>query len=353
MKLGFGLYKHMLDDEHFAFARQCGATHVVVHMVDYFHRNDRFSRSNQPVGDTQGWGTAQAEIWSTEELLDIRARMEKFGLTFFAIENFDPCHWDDILFDGPKKTQQIETVKQIIRNVGAAGIPVFGYNFSLAGVAGRIEENKARGGAKTVGLNGANEQTESPLPASMAWNMVVDENATGLREMTTKEQLWQRLEWFLAQIVPVAEEAGVRLAAHPDDPPLEFVRGQPRLVNQPHLYQKLLDLQPSHANALEFCLGTIAEMSEGDVYQAVEQYAQQDAIAYIHFRNVKGKVPYYHETFIDEGDIDMPKVLRVLKECKFDGVLIPDHSPQMSCEAPWHSGMAYAMGYMKALMQVI
>jgi mannonate dehydratase len=119
MKLGFGLYKHMLDDEHFAFARQCGATHVVVHMVDYFHRNDRFSRSNQPVGDTQGWGTAQAEIWSTEELLDIRARMEKFGLTFFAIENFDPCHWDDILFDGPKKTQQIETVKQIIRNVGS------------------------------------------------------------------------------------------------------------------------------------------------------------------------------------------------------------------------------------------
>jgi mannonate dehydratase len=94
-------------------------------------------------------------------------------------------------------------------------------------------------------------------------------------------------------------------------------------------------------------------MSAGDVYQAVEQYAQQDAIAYIHFRNVKGKVPYYHETFIDEGDIDMPKVLRVLKECKFNGVLIPDHSPQMSCEAPWHSGMAYAMGYMKALMQVI
>lgn len=353
MKLGFGLYRHMLDDEHFAFARQCGATHIVVHMVDYFHRNDRFSRSNQPVGDTQGWGTGQAEIWSTEELLDIRARMEKFDLTFFAIENFDPCHWDHILFDGPKKDQQIETVKQIIRNVGAAGIPVFGYNFSLAGVAGRIEENKARGGAKTVGLNGLNEQTESPLPASMAWNMVVDEQATGLREATTTEQLWQRLEWFLAQMVPVAEEAGVRLAAHPDDPPIEFVRGQPRLVNQPHLYQKLLDFQPSHSNSLEFCLGTIAEMSEGDVYQAVERYAQQGAIAYLHFRNVKGKVPYYHETFIDEGDIDMPKVLRILKECKFDGVLIPDHSPQMSCEAPWHAGMAYAMGYMKALMQLI
>lgn len=353
MKLGFGLYRHMLDDEHFAFARQCGATHIVVHMVDYFHQNARFSRSDQPVGDTGGWGTAQADVWTTEELLDICARMAKYDLTFFAIENFDPCHWDDILFDGPRKAEQIETVKQVIRNVGAAGIPVFGYNFSLAGVAGRIQENKARGGAKTVGLNGVNEQTESPLPASMAWNMVVDEDAEGIRPPVTKEQLWQRLEAFLKEIVPVAEEAGVRLAAHPDDPPLEFVRGQPRLVNQPHLYQDLLDLVPSTSNALEFCLGTIAEMSEGDVYEAVEQYSRQDAIAYMHFRNVKGKVPHYHETFIDEGDIDMAKVLRILKENNFDGVLIPDHSPQMTCPAPWHSGMAYAMGYMKALMQVI
>ncbi|WET42353.1 mannonate dehydratase [Citrobacter enshiensis] len=131
------------------------------------------------------------------------------------------------------------------------------------------------------------------------------------------------------------------------------MRGQPRLVNQPHLYQDLLDLVPSSSNALEFCLGTIAEMSEGDVYEAVEQYSRQDSIAYMHFRNVKGKVPHYHETFIDEGDIDMAKVLRILKENNFDGVLIPDHSPQMTCPAPWHSGMAYAMGYMKALMQVL
>lgn len=353
MKLGFGLYKHMLDDEHFAFARQCGATHIVVHMVDYFNQNDRFSRSNQPVGDTQGWGKAKMDVWTTDELLDIRARMEKFDLTFFAIENFEPCYWYDILFDGPKKLEQIEIVKQVIRNVGAAGIPVFGYNFSLAGVAGRILENKARGGAQTVGLDGLNEQTESLLPASMAWNMVVDEDATGLREPTTTEQLWERLAWFLEQIVPVAQEAGVRLAAHPDDPPLELVRGQPRLVNQPHLYQKLLEIYPSRSNALEFCLGTIAEMSQGDVYQAVEQYARQDAIAYMHFRNVKGKVPHYHETFIDEGDIDMPRVIQILKEHHYDGVLIPDHSPQMSCDAPWHAGMAYAMGYMKALMQVI
>ena len=151
--------------------------------------------------------------------------------------------------------------------------------------------------------------------------------------------------------MPVAEQAGVRLAAHPDDPPLEEVRGQPRLVYQPYLYQKLLDIYPSKANALEFCLGTVAEMSEGDIYRAVEQYVSQGAICYMHFRNIHGRVPHYHETFIDEGDINMVRVLRILQDYRFDGVLIPDHSPQMSCAAPWHAGMAFAMGYMRALMQ--
>jgi mannonate dehydratase len=165
------------------------------------------------------------------------------------------------------------------------------------------------------------------------------------------ETLWQRLAYFLGELIPVAEEAGVRLAAHPDDPPVPYVRGTPRLVYQPQLYQKLLDLQPSRANALEFCLGSIAEMTEGNVYEATAQYAEQ--IAYVHFRNVRGKAPYYNEVFIDEGDIDMIRILRILKAGNFDGVLIPDHTPQMTCEAPWHAGMAYTLGYMKAAMKLI
>lgn len=350
MKIGFGLYRHMLDDAHFAFARQCGATHVVVHKCDYFRNNDRFSKTDQPVGDTSGWGFADGRVWSVEELVDIRQRMARHGLTFFAVENFDPLHWCDILFDGPRKEEQYRTVAAVIGNLGKAGIKVLGYNFSLAGVAGRIIENKARGGAQTVGLDGRNEQTESPLPNSMAWNMVVDETATGIRPPVTSEQLWQRLAEFLTRIVPVAEAAGVTLAAHPDDPPLDLVRGQPRLVNQPALYQKLLDIVPRPANALEFCLGTIAEMSEGDVYEAVDTYSQQERIAYLHFRNVRGRVPHYHETFIDEGDIDMARVIAILRRNGFEGVLIPDHSPQMSCPAPWHAGMAFAMGYMQALI---
>jgi mannonate dehydratase len=91
-------------------------------------------------------------------------------------------------------------------------------------------------------------------------------------------------------------------------------------------------------------------MSEGDVYEAVDTYSQQGRIAYLHFRNVRGRVPHYHETFIDEGDIDMARMVAILRRNGYEGVLIPDHSPQMSCPAPWHAGMAFAMGYMQALI---
>ena len=352
MRLGFGLYRHMLDEPHCRFARQVGARPIVVHMCDYFNQGDNgYSQSDQPIGDFDGWGYATREdaVWGKEELLRVKGLLEDNDLEFFAIENLDPAFWRDVLFDGPRKEVQIENIKMLIRTMGEIGIPVLGYNFSLAGVTGRIVRHDARGGAQTVGMNGTNPLVEKPLPRRMAWNMVVEPDVEGIHPTIDSETLWQRLEDFLRAVIPVAEEAGVCLAAHPDDPPLDFVRGQPRLVNQPHLYRRLLDCVPSPANRLEFCLGTIAEMSTGDVYQAVEEYASRSA--YIHFRNVRGRVPQYCETFIDEGDIDMPRVIDILQECNYSGVLIPDHSPQVSCPAPWHAGMAFAMGYMNALMQ--
>jgi mannonate dehydratase len=93
-------------------------------------------------------------------------------------------------------------------------------------------------------------------------------------------------------------------------------------------------------------------MTEGDVYEAVEQYARQGRIAYVHLRNVIGKVPKYRETFLDDGEVDMARVLRILADNGFDGVVIPDHTPQLSCDAPWHAGMAYALGYIKAVMDM-
>ena len=352
MKLGLGLYRHQLDADHYRFAKQCGCTHLVIHLVDYFRSSRSNKPGDQPVGDDTGWGLAgdPKKLWTYEELAAIKRDINAAGLELEAIENFDPAHWHDVLLDGPKKLKQLENLKDVIRAVGRAGIPIFGYNFSIAGVAGRVKGHFARGDAEVVGMDGP---LDTPLPNGMVWNMVYDQHAPGgTIPSATPEQLWARFKDFLDALVPVAEEAGVRLAAHPDDPPLPNVRAQPRLVYQPQLYQRLLDLKPSPASALELCVGTLAEMTEGDVYEAVDTYSRQSKIAYVHLRNVRGKVPFYKETFIDDGDVDVRRVLQILKQNRFDGVIIPDHAPQMSCAAPWHAGMAYALGYLKAAMQV-
>lgn len=343
----------MLNRENFRFAKQAGASHIVAHYVDYFQGGALNSREDQPTGSQTGWGLAgdPDSIWSFEELDGLRKEVESEGLVLEALENFDPAHWHDILLDGPKKELQMENIKRLIRNVGRARIPVFGYNFSLAGVAGRVKGPYARGGAESVGMDGPED---TPIPRGMVWNMIYDSAAEeGNIPSIKHEQLWDRLRYFLDKILPVAEEVGVKMAAHPDDPPCEFVRGQPRLVYQPHLYQKLLDLVPSEANTLEFCIGSLAEMTEGDIYETVDSYSAQQKIGYIHFRNVRGKVPTYKETFIDEGDVDMMRVLKILKKNDYEGVLIPDHTPQMTCDAPWHAGMAYALGYLKAALRVL
>jgi len=350
MKLGLGLYRHQLDTDHFRFARQCGCTDVVVHLVDYF-RSPRNDGGDQPVGDEGGWGVAGGsdEYWTTSYLTGLKSRIEAEGLRLAAIENFDPAHWYDVLLDGPEKATQLEFLKSIIRNMGAAGIPVMGYNFSIAGVAGRVKGPYARGGAESVGMDGP---LDTPLPRGMVWNMVYDEDApAGVIPSATHEQLWRRLQDFLEALLPVAEEAGVILAAHPDDPPMSFVRGQPRLVHQPSHYQKLLDLHPSPSNQLEFCIGSLAEMTEGEIHEVVAGYAATQRLGYVHLRNVRGKVPDYKESFIDDGDVDVLRVLRILKDHDFQGVIIPDHAPAMTCGAPWHAGMAFALGYLRAGIQ--
>jgi len=354
MKLGFGLYRHMLNDKHYQFAKQCGATHLVVHLVDYFgNEKNNKENANQPIGEKDGWGTAGAgKLWSLEELLSLKKEINGHGLELEAIENFDPSIWHDILLDGPKKEDQMELVKEQIRIVGKAGIPVFGYNFSLAGVSSRTTGAYARGGAISVGMDGSVDET--PIPNGMVWNMVYDQKAQkGTIPKISHEELWSRLQYFLENIVPVAEKAGVKMAAHPDDPPVPYVRNTPRLVYQPNMYQRLIDLKPSESNNLEFCLGSIAEMTEGDVHEATDIYSKQNKIAYIHFRNIVGKAPNYKEVFVDEGDIDMVRILRILKKNHFDGVLIPDHTPQMTCDGSWYTGMAYAMGFMKAAISIV
>jgi mannonate dehydratase len=356
MKLGFGLYSHMLNASNYAFARQAGATHIVAHLTDYFYKGDEEGSKDQPLGNIErGWGYAvEKEVWSTDRLVKLKDEMQKFDLKLEALENISPAFWHDILLDGPKREEQIKKVKQLIQNMGEAGIPILGYNFALAGVSGRTKGPYARGNAEAVGMEGISEAINTPIPNGMVWNMIYDPNAPeGIEKTISYEELIRRYKSFISEMLPVAEKAGVQLALHPDDPPLKEVRQQPRLGYHPEHYKKLIKLEESPNHVMELCIGTLGEMVEGDLYEAVEYFAENHKIGYLHCRNIRNKVPYYKETFVDEGEIDIARILRILKKHDFQGVIIPDHAPQMSCEAPWHAGMAYAMGYLKGLMQLI
>ena len=355
MKVGLGLYRYMLTREYYDFARQAGCTHVIVHLVDYFKQGTSNPRENQPTGGKyEPWGLAgdPEKLWTVDELRGLRREIEEAGLVLEALENLDPAHWHDVLLGGPQRPRHIENVKTTIRRMGEAGIPVLGYNFSIAGVSGRVSGLSGRGRALAVGMDGPVDDV--PLPRGVVWNMVYDPAAPpGTLPPISHEELWRRFQRFLEEVLPVAEQSGVRIAAHPDDPPMPTVRRQPRLIYQPDMYQRLIDLVPSPSNALELCVGTMAEMSEGDIYEAVDRYSRQGKVAYLHLRNVVGKVPHYRETFIDEGDVDMIRILSILKRNGFDGVVIPDHTPQMSCSAPWHAGMAHSIGYILAALAML
>lgn len=350
MKLGLGFHRERITRENFRFARQAGCTHAIVHLVD------RFRACPLPNTDATCFGMTRAEgrVWSFDELRGVRDLAREEGLQLEAIENIDPSFWCDILLDGPRKREQFEGLKRLIRDMGRLEIPVLGYYFSLAGVWGRVERPAARGEAMVPAFLESQRPKETPLPRGQLGNIVYDVDAMDdVLEPVGNDELWRRLEEFLGELLPVAEECGVRLAAHPDDPPVPTLRGTPRLLYQPDLLQRLLDTVSSRSNALQLCVGTLQEMSEGDVYEAAARCCRRGAVAYVHLRNVRGKAPNYHEAFIDDGDVDMFRLLRTLRQTGFDGVVIPDHAPQMTCPGAWHAGMAHALGYMRAAIQAI
>lgn len=353
MKLALGLYCHQLDRDHFRFARQCGCTDVVIHLVDYFRDAGPDAGNDQPLGDVSGWGRAgdPDQLWTAGRLRGVCELAKEEGLEIAALENIDPAHWSDVLLDGPLRDDHIGNVRRLIRTLGAVGIPVLGYNFSIAGVCARITTRNARGKAVALGVDGGDDRA---VPEGMVWNMRLrDRLGPGALPEITEEELWHRYRRFLEDVLPVAEEAGVTLAAHPDDPPFERLRRTPRLIRRHGDFERAMGLHASPNHKLEFCIGTAAEMEDIDMEALVDRHSKAGHIAYIHLRNVRGRVPRYHETFIDEGDVNMLRILSILKKNGYNGAIIPDHSPQMSCPGPWYAGMAHSLGWIRATWDAI
>ena len=128
------------------------------------------------------------------------------------------------------------------------------------------------------------------------------------------------------------------------------MRRTARILNNPSEYDRLININKSDKNKIEMCLGSIQEMEEDGLEDYLDKYSRDNRIGYIHFRNVIGKVPNYIEAFVDDGDINMVNIIKILKKNNYNGVIIPDHTPALNCSAPWHAGMAYAVGYIKGLI---
>jgi mannonate dehydratase len=319
MKLGLGLPANHLDEENLRYARQLGATHIVV-------RGARLGNNG---------------FFEFDELLRLRKHIESFGLQVEAIENLPWDHWDQIVRGGEGRQAQLDKVCRSIQNMGRAGIPVLGYYFSIVKVWGHWRAYKSGGGRGDAGLKSFDYDLVKDAPVEDGGRVSV-------------EKMWEHLVCFLEHAVPVAEKAGVKLAAHQDDPPAIELCGVGRLLTDHEAMQRLIDTVPSPNNGLEFCQGTVAEMGPKKTVDAIRRFAGQGKIFYVHFRNVRGAFPKFDEVFIDEGDVDMLEAMRAYKEAGYDGVLIPDHAPRVAGDSNFgHRGRAFALGYMRALLQMV
>jgi mannonate dehydratase len=170
-----------------------------------------------------------------------------------------------------------------------------------------------------------------------------------------EDTLWENLRRFLAAAVPAAEEAGVRLALHPDDPPVPVLGGIARICRSVSALRRALDLMPSPAFGLDLCLGTVSEMGgEAAVLQAIAEFGPRGEIVYVHFRDVRGCVPRFAETFLGDGNFDPLRVMRALKRVGFSGFILDDHVPHLSGDTAYgHRGRAHAIGYLQALLSAV
>lgn len=282
---------------------------------------------------------------NSAELLMTCKRVESFGLRVAAVERLIPH--SKFVHNLPGRDRQIDDFKQLIRNMGQAGIPILCYNWMPQDDWGRTAVDIAeRGGALVTGFDlKAQKIIRDESYAS-------PENAIGI---SSREELWENLEYFLKQVVPVAEEAGVKLAMHPDDPPLASVEGQPNIMIGTDDMKRLVDLVPSDSNCLCFCQGTFSSRGDINIYEAIEKLAPH--ICFVHFRDVVGSVPRFRESFIDNGKTDMAKAMKAYLSLEKNSEICirPDHVPTLEGETNEHPGYEmlgrlHALGYMKGLI---
>jgi mannonate dehydratase len=264
-------------------------------------------------------------VWDYMALVRLRKKVEDAGLRLSVIEGIGIS--DRIKIGLPGRDEDLDYFCQSLRNMGKAGIHIMCYNWMAAFNWMRTSvTTRTRGDALVTSYDHA-DMENAPLTEY---------------GVVTEEQLWDSLDYFLKCVIPVAEEAGVKMAMHPDDPPLSPIRGIGRIMRSPENFQRLIDMYPNDYNGITFCQGNFAAMGV-DMVPTIQHFGKQ------------GKTFKFEETFHDEGITDMAAAMRVHLELGYDVPVRPDHAPTMEGEEnsrPGYmvNGRIFAIGYMKGLI---
>lgn len=249
--------------------------------------------------------------------------------------------FDEIKRGVTGRDQKIAFLLNALQAMGAAGIPILAYNFKLLNSKLlRSEPMQGRGAATYITFD-YDEYLKKP--------------ANPIAPPVSEEKMWDNITYFLKAMVPTAERSGVRMALHPDDPPVPH--GIPPLAGAAHIasnfdqFHRIFGIVPSQSNGMLFCQGCVKEMQGVDVYDAIRHMGSIDKIVMVHFRNVRGSFPKFQETFVDDGEVDMYRAMQVYREVGFKGPFSLDHSPAFP--GAQIANQAFVIGYLRALIQAV
>ena len=279
--------------------------------------------------------------WSDDDLARLRARIASFDLRLEAIQHTPLDEFDLIRLGLPGREAALADYQRTIRALGRAGIPILAYNWRPNRLY-RTGEAAGRGGARVTTFDRA---LAADLPLSHG-------------RVYGAEELWATHDAFLRAVVPVAAEAGVTLALHPDDPPGIDLGGVARIMGDFASFSRAAETAAAIAPAgwgLLFCVGCWAEMGgTAEVLRGIRHFGPQGRIAYVHFRDVRGTAARFSECFPGEGDVDVTAVMRALREVGFAGVVIDDHAPLMVGDSGWApKSRAFQTGYLQGLLRAV
>jgi mannonate dehydratase len=326
------------EDSSWKLLRQVGVAHAVSVLPwdDPRVRESRQAHESTPYGLYGQRDTPRA--WDFEPLAHMQARYEDADFELAVIEDSPPMEATRAGAEG--RDQEIEWLCELIENMGKLGIPVLQYTF-MAGL--RVQRSsftrRTRGGAYVSEYDHA----------------VIDRGPPAAGNAISADELWDNFTYFARSVVPIAESAGVRLALHPDDPPISPIRGVERIMCSLDALQRALDIAPSRCNAITFCQGNLTLLTD-DLPGAISRFGDQDRIAFVHFRDVRGTPQKFVETFHDDGQTDMLACMRAYRDIGFTGVLRSDHTPTLEGDAqdiPGYStlGRLHAVGYIAGLRE--